>query len=317
MKKTLLFAALIAISAASASVAQQIPDSIFNTPSQAFGNTISDVPPDILGVSISPAAPAAGKPVTVDATIAVDPAFSIFKVKRAQIVYSSDGKKYLTSDMKLANASKNLWRGKIPAFPAGTTVSYSIAAWDEIGNSVWQLPKQSEIDMKNLFKVIVDETDHDIPANLDILWMGFGTDGTNLNYCQNLRAAYQSYTILGGVTLSAMGFLDEDVRIVRRRSGIENNVTFLTYLPALNMSGKMRFEDFDSGPRKDDNISVYGQGRRVCAKAPISALTSIPAHGLKVFSATASLNPTSGDGMLVDASPYAILYFGGKSYTVK
>jgi len=36
-----------------------------------------------------------------------------------------------------------------------------------------------------------------------------------------------------------------------------------------------------------------------------------------VFSATVALNPASEELVLVDCSPYAILYTGGVSYTVK
>jgi len=319
MKKNLfiIFAAFAVLAAPLLCRAQQIPDTIFNTPSQAFGNTIADVPPDITSVKITPALPAAGKPVTVEAVISVDRAFSIFKVKKAQILYSTNEQNYTAAEMKLADEKKNLWRGTIPAFPAGTSVQYSVAAWDEVGNTVWQLPKQKKIDTKNMFTVITDERDDDIPGNLDILFNTYGTDGTTFNYCQNLRTTFQSYTLMNGASISAMGYLTDDVRVNRHKSGIENNESFIAYVPAINLSGKVRFDDLGKGNKSDDKVAVFSQGKRVCVKTAISELTANPAHGLKVFSATASINPATNDGMLVDATPYAILYFGGNSYTVK
>lgn len=310
-------ALFIIFALAAAARAQEIPDTIFNMQSQAFGNTIQDAPPDIAKITLIPEQPAAGKKVTVRAIIRDDPYMTAFKVSSAALEYATDTQNYTKVEMASVAGKPDLWQADIPAFPAGAEVRYAIGGWDEIGNAVFQIPIQKEVKNANLFHVITDENDTDVQPGLDILTMSYGTDGTTLYYCQTLEAPFQIYTLMNGVSIDVMGFVEQDVRAVPFRSVTENLEPFLAYVPALNIAGKMLPSEFGRGASKAGGIVVTSKGKRVCARSPISALTSTPARGLKVYSATAAYDPATGEGILADASPYAVIYFGGNSYTVK
>lgn len=317
MKSILLKTVLILCIAGSMAAAQQLPDSIFNTKNHAFGNTLQDVPPDIIEVSTSPEKPAAGEKVWVRAVMRTDPDMSPFLVNHAKLYYATDGLNYLETDMQLVDEAKSLWQASLPGYSAGTHVDFALAAWDEIGNAVFQVPRQSKVSRDGLFPVIFDEDDTDIPDGLDILQMNYGTDGETLYYCQQLQSAFQTFTLLGA-SADAMGIYREDVRFFRHRSYSENNDLFLAYLPAFKLSGLLSIDNLikDIPPEETQTISLSARGNRVCARAPIAALAPKPERGVKVFSATVAVNPGTEDIALVDFSPYAILYFGGSSYTV-
>lgn len=314
----LLFAAAVLMMSGNRAAAQILPDSIFNEGSQAFGNTVQDAPPDISKIRLVPPQPKAGKKTAVQAVIATDQYMSAFKVNKAILQYSTDGQNYKQVSMKLADAKNGVWSGEIPAMPVGTRVDYAIAGWDEIGNAVYQIPLQKDVAREGLFKVITDDDDADVAGGMNILSMSYGTDGRVMHYCQELKAKFQTYTLMKGVFIDVMGFVESDVRFNKSRSMTENMVPFLAFIPAMSLAGKMMPDDLKKGvASKEGGISVTGKGNRVCAKAPISELTKTPKNGLKVYSATASFDPKSSAGVLVDATPYAVIYFGGNSYTVK
>ena len=321
MKQTLLLfpIALLALAlAAGEARAQRLPDSVFSQASQAFGNTLQDVPPDILSVEVSPQAPAADERVWVRAVIQVNPDMSYFRVNRALLYYSIDAQAYTAVDMELVDDAQGLWQASVPGFPAGTEVRLALAGWDEVGNAVIQVPVQKSVSRDALFPVITDPRDQGIPDGLDILEMQYGTDGDTLFYCQNLAGAFQSFTILGA-SANAMGIVNEDVRIVQHRSYSENNCPYLAYAPQFEIAGIVDINDVLKGRKIPEvpGVSVSAKGSRLCARAPVDKVAADRAHGVKVFSATVALNPGTEEVVLADASPYAILYFGGLSYTVK
>jgi hypothetical protein len=297
--------------------AQEIPDSIFNAQSEAFGNILQDVPPDISEIEISPETPAADQRVWVRAVVRVVPDFSPFIVKRALLQYSTDKQNYTAIEMQLVDDEKGLWQAPIPGFPKGTTVYYTVAGWDELGNAVYQVPLQTEVSKKKLFHVITDENDADISAGVDILSMNYATNGELLYYCMGLETTFQTYT-LSGATAAAMGYIAEDLRTNPHKSSNDFNGPFLAYMPVLGIATKITIDEFASSKdKKIEGVTVSANGRNVCARAPIKFLTSTPERGLKVFSATITFDPGTQEFLLADASPYAILYFGGNSYVVK
>lgn len=317
MKFRLLKTIVVILMLCGPAAAQQLPDSIFNTKIHAFGNTLQDVPPDIIEVGTSPEQPSAGEKVWVRAILRTDPDMTPFLVNRAKIYFATDSQNYTAADMQIVDEKQSLWQASLPGFPAGTRVDFALAAWDEVGNAVFQVPRQSKVSRDGLFPVIFDDNDTDIPDGLDILQMDYGTDGTTLFYCQRLQSAFQTFTLLGA-SANAMGIFREDVRFFRHRSYSENNDMYLAYVPAFELNGLVTIDNLikDIPPENPEGVIMSAKGDRVCARAPIAALSAQPARGLKVFSATVAVNPGTEDIALVDFSPYAILYFGGSSYTV-
>ena len=314
-----ILASLAALVIATApAMAQRLPDSVFNNGSQAFGNTLQDVPPDVISVETSPAQPVAGERVWVRAVIQVDPAMSPFIVNRAKMFYSTDRQQYTTVEMQLVDPDKGLWQAPIPGFDVGVHVDFAVAGWDEVGNAVFQIPLQNSVSRQDLFKVIEDENDTDIPEGLDILTMSYGTDGDTMYYCQTLEGPFQTFTLLGA-SADAMGIYRNDVRFFRHRSYSENNDYFIAYIPAFEVQGPLTMDNLlkGSAPPSPEGIEVMAKGDRVCSRSKISSLDVKAERGIKVFSGTVAVNPGNEQISLVDFSPYAIIYFGGNSYEVK
>jgi hypothetical protein len=311
----ILFAAALLASTASA---QRLPDSVFDQQSQAFGNTLQDVPPDIISVELSPAAPAAGEPVLVRAVIRVDPDMSAFRVSRAVLRYSTDGVTYQAVDMALSPGEQDLWEARIPGQPSGTTVRAAVAGWDQVGNAAFQIPVQSAVSREALFPVLSDPRDQGIPDGLDILEMAYGADAETLYYCQTLAGPFQSFTMLGA-SANAMAVNNDDLRRKPHLSHNENEGPYIALAPQFGIATLVSIEDVLKGRAIKDvpGITVSARGNRVCARAPLATVIKDPALGVKVFSATVSLNPGTEELVLADCSPYAILYPGGAQYTVK
>jgi hypothetical protein len=298
--------------------AQTIPDSIFDKPPRAFGNTVQDVPPDILSVKITPESPTAGKKTLVSARIWVNPEISKFKVKEAYVYYRDAG---AVTDLKRVSMGKSpddpeLWSALLPGFPGGTSVEYYIRAIDEINNEVVQLPITETAKPGDMIDILSDGEDEELPATMDIISVYAGYDGNNIVACPKMGRRFQQFSRLGADAV-AMGFIADDVRNHPSRSITENTAGIVGYVPAINLQGILRFEDFERGNGgKREESSVKIEGRNVCLRTKLSALTTTPDHGLKIFCATLGMNALTKYIYFGDATPYAIIYFKGGRFTV-
>ncbi|MFA6448402.1 MAG: hypothetical protein WCX65_02950 [bacterium] len=324
MKKTTCITAFLSIAFAGAMLLPQlastqvIPDTIFDNPPRAFGNTVQDVTPDILAVEISPAAPRAGGDVRVSANIWVNPEISKFKVKEAYVYYREANQ---ITDMKRVSMTKDdgrpdWWVAMLPGFADGATVEYFVRGVDEIDNEVIQLPTIADPKPEQMLDIAIDGRDDDLPGTMDILNMSMAYNGTELIACPKMRLRFQQYSTLGANAI-AMGFIADDVRMHPSRSVTENTAGFVGYVPALDIEGILKVEDLQRGVGKRGGAAtarVFGQ--HVCLRAKLSSLTPTPERGMKIFGATLGISPLNQEIYLGDATPYSMVYFKGGVFTV-
>ncbi|MEW6202971.1 MAG: hypothetical protein AB1546_13420 [bacterium] len=295
--------------------AQELPDTIFNKDAPAFSNIIQDVPPDILSVVIAPESPRADQETYIKADVRVDPVQSIFKVQEVILHYSADNENFVSIPMEYVK-DEDIWQGRIPPQPAGAEVTFYLTARDEIGNAVSELPMLSKLSAENLTKVVTDDNDEGIPSSLDFLGINFGTDGTNLLVCMVLEKPFEAM-INSSASIFGLGFVEDDLRLHQTRSQTDITGLFIAFAPLLNKIGIFSIEDVVSNrPPRKAGAEVVSKNKSVCARAPISALTSTPERGLKFFAANITLNANSGEVLPGDATPYAIVYFRPHIYKV-
>jgi hypothetical protein len=299
--------------------AQIIPDTIFDNPPQAFGNTIQDVTPDILAVDIVPAAPSAGEEVRVSANIRVNPEISKFKVKEAYVYYRKAGQQTNLKRVSMSKSDRSdWWTAALPGFPEGAQIEYYVRGVDEIENEVVQLPVTDAPKPADMIEVSVDGRDDGggLPGAMDILSVLLAYNGKELIACPKTRVPFQQYSTFGADAI-AVGYVADDVRYHPSRSITENTAGFVGYMPSFNIQGILRLEDLERGSSaKRDDSSAKMSGRYVCMRANVSSLTSTPERGLKIFAATLAINPLNKEVSLGDATPYATVYFKGGSFTV-
>ncbi len=298
--------------------AQVIPDTIFDKPPRAFGNTVQDVPPDILSFEVTPKNPGPLDSTIVSAEIWVDPEISKFKVKEAYLYYREVGGKTNMKRVSMIKARDraNRWEATLKGFAAGTEVEFYIRAVDEIGNEVIQIPISDKPQPDDMLPVLFDGTDGGVPATMDILNVAVGYDGKDLFACPRLRRRFQQFSEIGSDAI-AVGFIADDVRANPTRSITENTAGFIGYIPAMDIQGIALIEDLTRGAmsrRGDSSAKVID--RRVCMRAPVSKLTQTPERGLKIFAATVGINAFNSELTLGDATPYAIVYFNGGRFSV-
>ena len=322
MKKSLIRTAAAAVIAAftlSASPGpaggQQLPDSIFDNCPPAFGNTLNDVPPDIGSIETVPAEPAAGAPVKVRAVVMTDPVMSILPVIGADLTYETGGA-VKTVPMKLVDKEKYIWEAEIPAQKAGAVVNYGIAARDEGGNAVAQLVNFPMGVKAAPFDAIADPEDGSVEGSVDLTGVSFKSDGEYLDFCETFRLPFR-WTTFRGAAGAALGFYPGDVRGIPTHSVTENVNAFVAYVPLLEIEGIVHIEEISRKGGKGIKTPFHARGKRVCGRARISDLTAEPERGLKMFAATVTYNLATDEFALGDATPYAIVYFSGKSYTVR
>ncbi|HOO55606.1 MAG TPA: hypothetical protein PLN69_02210 [bacterium] len=307
--KKLLIASILFLTFCVSVRAQIIPDTIFDDQSQAFGNTIQDVAPDILDVKIVNAR-SGELGSQVKAKVWVDPEKSKFKVKEV-FAYYSTGQSNTVMDRISFNpieGEEYWWSADISA--PGEKIEVFLGATDELGNAVQQLPEIDSLNPEKSIKIIHDGLDSGIDKILDIDNVSFGFSGEYMVSCIEMGNAFQSYSEKGANAL-VIGFVPEDLRFDPSRSCVDNNAGFVGYLPALGISGVFNLNNVEQGTKPEGEAVIKMSGNKVCMKNKISTLTSTPERGLKVFAATGAINAVSDEVIFVDATPYAILYFGG------
>jgi hypothetical protein len=302
---------------ASFSAAQDLPETIFDNPSQAFGNNVQDVPPDILTVGTVPAHPATGQEIRVKARVKVDPEISKFKVSEAFVYYRDKAGK---TGMKRVGMNRmsdqpDWWEAVIPGFPEDTEVEFFIRGIDEIGNEVIQLPQPSGAGPAEMIQILDDGEDQGIPAFMDIISVRVGYDGSDLITCMQLKGAFQTYSPLGVDTL-VVGFIDNDMPRIPYTSINANTEGFMAYCPGLEMKGVYDLSQFHPDGLLRGEAKVKLNGREACIRAKVSYLISTPEHGLKIYAASSGIDVVKKQFNLGDSSPYAILHFGGRTVKV-
>jgi hypothetical protein len=320
MKKTLLIAFFCLVANASftvLSLAQEMPDTIFDNKSQAFGNSVQDVPPDILAVEITPDPPVPGEAIHVSANIRVDPDISKFLVREAFAYYR---KKDEITGLKRVSMAKSpdrpgWWEASIPGFEKGTDIEIFIRGIDEIGNEVFQLPAINGLLPKDLIEFLYDGKEDGIPASMDVMSVGIGYDGNDLVSCIRLVVPFQSYSELGADAI-VLGFIADDVRVNPTRSVTENTSGFVGWFPAMKLKGIFDIRELSGGGKAGDEASVNVSGRDVCLHAAVNKLTPTPERGVKIYAGTAGLDQANNFLNLGDSSPYAIVYFAGRAVRV-
>lgn len=298
--------------------AQELPDSVFDKPSQAFGNSVQDVPPDILAVEVTPDQPAAGQQIHVSAHIWVDPEISKFKVKEAYVYYRDISDKTGMKRVSMLKAAERIdwWEATLPGFEKGAEIEISVRAVDEIGNEVIQLPRIPDVGPDHMIEMLMDGADQDIPSSMDVISVKLGYDGANLVACSLLGGPFQTYSSLGADVL-VLGFIEDDVRVNPTRSITENTAGFAGYFPAMNLTGIYNIQELAGSARETrGDAAVKIAGRNICLTARVNQLTATPRRGLKVFSATAGVDLVNELLNLGDSTPYAILYFGGRRLSI-
>ncbi len=307
----------VCLIATSGAVAQIIPDSIFDKPPEAFGNTIQDVPPDILAVEAYPESPKADEPVRVMANIKVDSDISKFYVNEAFLYYRAAGAPELTRiRMERMPDRPKWWSATLPGFPAGTDVEYFIRGVDKIGNEVIQLPANEKTTHGNTIEIMLDGEDRQLPATMDIVSTRVGYTGKELVVCPKTKLRFQQFSALGAGGL-VVGFISDDVRVHPTQSHTENTAGFMGYIPAIGLKGIITVDQL-SGTSKSNNDDSTAQtfGKFVCMSAKVEKLTPTPDRGLKIYAATAGINALTTELNLGDATPYALVYFKGGKYKV-
>lgn len=309
------FLILAALALCIPGTAQKMPDDIFDTLPPAFGDSLNDVPPDILSVVTSPLKPEAGNPTTVTARIETDHVMTIFRVADASLIYEIDGIVTKT-EMSKSQSDQRLWTAEIPEQKKGAIVHFGIVAHDETGNAVAQLLVRKGVETNDYIKVITDKEDSELLPSLDIKNVSFTTDGDKMYYCQTFHAPFQPATT-AGASISAVGFYPHDVREIPTHSVSEHTHAFIAYIPFANKIGIMNVENFQSIEADKAGVSIKQQGKKVCGSAPINKLTVKPEKGLKMFAASASFDLSKSILYLADSSPYAIIYFKDNSFKIE
>ena len=294
------------------SFAQQLPDTIFDDPPKAFGNTLLDVPPDIHDVEIIHGEKP-GDSVTVRAVIKTDPILSLYRVTEAKINFFAAGK-LGCSDMTLVDEDKRLWEGEIPGMETGTKVKLGFIARDEVGNSVARLIDFSRPVKGAMLDAITDKEDQEIDASIDILSTEFASTGDRLRFCHHFRAPFR-WSTFGGAAAVGLGFFPDDVRFNPTHSSIENTHSFVAYFPMIDVKAILKINQVLKGKGAGKEVSMEAKGNRVCGTVNIADLTDKPELGLKFFTGTATFNIDTEEFHLGDSSPYTILYFDALEYT--
>ncbi|HOX28615.1 MAG TPA: hypothetical protein PLQ76_05610 [bacterium] len=297
------------------SFGQELPDDVFDSLPQAFGNTVQDVPPDLGKIEFRESLSRNGD-VRVRASISVDSEISKFTVKKAFLSYriKDSGEALTTVDMIKESPKSDFWYSQLQNLKAGVEYEFFISAFDEIGNSVVQLPTMKDLDKNNMTEVVTDDADKDIPKAMDILTVRFGYDGKDVEACVSTVEKFKSYSVLGA-SVVLVGFISDDVRYHPSRSITENTGGFIGYFPAMNKQGIFTVSQLSSGGDPIAPVKMFTAGKNVCMTAEANKLTTTPERGLKVFAATGAMTAIGGRMFLGDASPYSIVYFRGSTYT--
>jgi hypothetical protein len=298
--------------------AQFIPDSIFDKPPEAFGNTIQDVPPDISGVEIDPVSPQPGEPVRIMANVKVDSDISRFYVNDVFLYYKEAGQQTVLKRVRMERMTDrhDWWSAELPGFPAGSEIEFYVRGIDKIGNEVIQLPAYDKPSYSQMLDVLYDGEDKDVPAGMDILSVRIGYTGKELLVCPKMRRRFQQFSELGAAAV-VVGFIADDVRAHPACSVTENTAGFMGYIPAMDLKGILNIEQITRATHERENESTAEiLGRYVCLGTLVEKLTPTPDRGLKIFAATGGINMLTTELHLGDATPYAIVYFNGNKFKV-
>jgi len=96
-------------------------------------------PPEFKSLKLDPAAPVAGQPTKITVAVANNADVTKDETSEAIVVFSKDGGA-TWDQIALETSDNKVWTGELPAFDAGTTVTYAVRAIDTSGNVFTQLP---------------------------------------------------------------------------------------------------------------------------------------------------------------------------------
>lgn len=146
-------------------------------------------PPWVYGVTLDPAKPEAGQPVTVTAEIHNDRNITDDETVAVTLFYSTDGgDTWENEDMDEVSAASH-WTVTLDGFPEDTEVLYGFKAEDSTGNIFTDTPcyvtSWPPVDDSCMFDIAIDEPPVDdpeqvIPRDFDFQSMRAGIDADNL-----------------------------------------------------------------------------------------------------------------------------------------